>query len=365
MPLIIVLLSGSVGRRLFSRRCARLQNASLNPTTSTDTSTLNRTIPWKRQQGHKVFWRVTNQARQGVSCSNFASSPYYNICLLAMAWALTLTTLLTTLGPHSATHLDASNALAAFTIGAFLIGAAVSSDPVVGFSESMDSSWSSYWVASFNWLDMSCYDRLCCLRRTCPCSTVVASLLDLVKVSERFIVSALLRSRLARDHKSRAVTYVLSGGFFAAFLGPIIANRGKNLFETDYLGSFVIIAFFWSSSPSRQRHMKKRQTSRDLSKDSEKSIASVVSSSSQNICSTYEIVTQPLFIISCTVATLAHTIMVMIMSNVSICMADNGFSFEQSALVMEIDTFYYFPATTKYFSTKNTYFTFNFRCFNI
>ena len=121
----------------------------------------------------------------------------------------------------------------------------------------MDCSWSSYWVASFNWSDMSCYDRLCCLRRTCPCSTVVASLLDLVKVSERFIVSALLRSRLARDHKSRAVTYVLSGGFFAAFLGPTIANRGKNLFETDYLGSFVIIAFFWSSSPSRQRHMKK------------------------------------------------------------------------------------------------------------
>lgn len=58
-------------------------------------------------------------------------SPYWNIFLLAIAWSLTLTTstLLTTIGPLSAIYLGATDTLAAFTIGVFLIGAAVSSVP--------------------------------------------------------------------------------------------------------------------------------------------------------------------------------------------------------------------------------------------
>ena len=62
---------------------------------------------------------------------DFRDSPYWNIFLLAIAWSLTLTTstLLTTIGPLSAIYLGASDTLAAFTIGVFLIGAAVSSVP--------------------------------------------------------------------------------------------------------------------------------------------------------------------------------------------------------------------------------------------
>ncbi len=57
--------------------------------------------------------------------------PFWNISFLAIAWALTLTTstLLTTIGPLSAQSLGASNSFATFTIGVFLIGAAVSSVP--------------------------------------------------------------------------------------------------------------------------------------------------------------------------------------------------------------------------------------------
>lgn len=42
------------------------------------------------------------------------------------------------------------------------------------------------------------------------------------------------------------------------------------------------------------------------------------------IRSRYEIVSQPMFMVSCTVATLAHTIMIMIMSNVSLAMDNSG-----------------------------------------
>lgn len=54
------------------------------------------------------------------------------------------------------------------------------------------------------------------------------------------------------------------------------------------------------------------------------------------IRSAREIVTQPMFIVSCTVATLAHTIMVMIMSNVSLAMDDSGYGFGKSSLTLEL-----------------------------
>ena len=65
------------------------------------------------------------------SFRDLRDSPYWNIFLLAIAWSLTLTTstLLTTIGPLSAVYLGATDTLAAFTIGVFLIGAAVSSVP--------------------------------------------------------------------------------------------------------------------------------------------------------------------------------------------------------------------------------------------
>lgn len=288
-----------------------------------------------------------NQADRRVSGSNFSSSPYYNIFLLAMAWALTLTTstLLTTLGPLSAVHLDASNALAAFTIGAFLIGAAVSSVP---------SGWLFRKYGRLMVFLLGCFFQLV--------GSVLSSLAMITKdlsmlyfgcfaiglgqgIGQFYRFSAV--EVAPKDLKSRAVTYVLSGGIIAAFLGPTIANRGKNLFQTDFLGSFVIIAVIAFMNvvvvllvkfPKAPTAHEKRQNSRSLSQSSETSFTSVQSSSSQKIRSTYEIISQPLFIISCTVATLAHTIMVMIMSNVSVCMDDHGFNFEHSALVMEVSS---------------------------
>ena len=52
-----------------------------------------------------------------------------------------------------------------------------------------------------------------------------------------------------------------------------------------------------------------------------------------------EIVQQPMFILACTIATLAHTIMVMVMSNVSVDMNDHAYSINTSSVVMEIHFF--------------------------
>ena len=49
-----------------------------------------------------------------------------------------------------------------------------------------------------------------------------------------------------------------------------------------------------------------------------------------------EITSQPMFLAACVVATLAHTIMVMIMSNVSLAMEDSGFTLADTSFILEL-----------------------------
>jgi len=51
-----------------------------------------------------------------------------------------------------------------------------------------------------------------------------------------------------------------------------------------------------------------------------------------------EIMSQPIFIMSCTVATIAHTVMVMIMSNCTIAM-DEDYTFQTATIVLELHFF--------------------------
>jgi MFS family permease len=49
-----------------------------------------------------------------------------------------------------------------------------------------------------------------------------------------------------------------------------------------------------------------------------------------------QILSQPLFIIACCIATLAHTVMVMVMSSCVLAMDEDGFSFTRSAYVLQL-----------------------------
>lgn len=120
----------------------------------------------------------------------------------------------------------------------------------------------------------------------------------------------------------------------AAFLGPTCANFSIHLIGEDYQGSYMLIAviavinqltIWFVRFPPRP--------------DTKTTTISRVTASDVPVRTPMEICSQPLFIISCTVATLAHTIMVMIMSNVSLDMVDEGYSFHKSAQVMEVHFF--------------------------
>lgn len=289
--------------------------------------------------------------------------PYWNIFFLALAWALTLTTstLLTTIGPLSSRDLGFSDDLASFTIGIFLLGAAVSSVP-------------SAWL-------FRRFGRLWGFSIGCLCQ-VIGSLLSFISVSQRIPIMLYFGCffvglgqglgqfyrfsavEVSPDHlRASAVTYVLSGGVIAAFMGPISANNTASLTGYTYEGSFLIMGLLgfinflvilmvrfpknseYDGKSSNYQSVKQDNSS--LASSSDASIAEKDESATDLIRSLLyekkvtlmEIITQPLFIVSCTVATLAHTMMVMVMSAVTLAMTADGYSFDDCSLVMELHFF--------------------------
>lgn len=307
-----------------------------------------------------------------LSLARAQESPYWNIFFLAIAWALTLTTstLLTSVGPLTAKDLGASSSISAFTVGCFLIGAAVSSVPsgaifrkygrTIGFSigcvfqligsvlGGLAILGNQLWLLFFGCFSIGLGQGLGQFYR-----------FSAVEVSPDYL-------------KSRAVTYVLSGGIIAAFLGPTCANYSATLLKQDYLASFSLIAgiavlnqftvlcvnfpppiipkqIVRADTPNtmvanalHEGSQTNSITQSYVSKGGSGPVRMVnvvdnrESFSSQKIRSAKEIVSQPMFIVACTVATLAHTIMVMIMSNVTLAMDGSGFSFGKSSLTLEV-----------------------------
>ena len=286
-------------------------------------------------------------------CSEWQKSPYWNIVLLALAWALTLSTstLLTTVGPLSAKELHQSNSLAAFTIGIFMMGAAVSSVPSGWLFRTYGRFWGFALGCLFQlvgsllgtlalesgepaWLYLGCFS---------------VGLAQGLGQFYRFSAVEITPPHL----KSRAVTYVLSGGIIAAFLGPSAANYSIHIFSTEYIGSYLCIAVFaalnmlvlllvnFPPKPESKTIESNVQSPRDVRRSSVPAAVtpSVEHSSSPVVRSAYEICTNYMFILSCAIATLAHTIMVMVMSNITVDMEDNSYTFSACSLVMELHFF--------------------------
>ena len=288
------------------------------------------------------------------SFSKFYDSPYYNILLLALAWAATLTssTLLTTVGPLSAKSLGGDDSTATFTIGSFLLGAALSSVPSGPMFRNLGRKWgflcgcifqcigSAIGMLSIDNNDVTLLLVGCCF----------VGLGQGIGQFYRFSATEMTPDRL----KARAVTYVLTGGVLAAFLGPASASYSSNMFEKEYQGSFLVMGMiavcnaiivclvrFDKKAPgdSNSRSARNSRSSRNSrnSKSNELAANNNTADLMRGIVtrrSLWEIVSQPLFVISCMIPTAAHTMMVMLMSSVTLAMIKDGFTFQDSSLVM-------------------------------
>lgn len=154
--------------------------------------------------------------------------------------------------------------------------------------------------------------------------------------------------------KPQAITYVLSGGIIAAFLGPTTANYSVDLVGHDYFGSFLfmgIIGILNQFAVMQVNFMDISVVEAENEGFSDKLLPNTGGDGTDSALDNIEdetsksrpigeICTQPLFIISCAVATIAHTQMVMVMSNCSLAMdAKYDYSFNDTARVMEIHFF--------------------------
>ena len=292
---------------------------------------------------------------------SWADSPYWNIVLLALAWALTLSTstLLTAVGPLSAKELGASKSLSAFTIGAFLIGAAISSVPSGWLFRNYGRFWGFslgcffQFVGSVLGILALATNQLFWLYLGCLSIGLAQGLGQFYRFSAVEVTPAHL--------KSRAITYVLSGGIIAAFLGPTSANYSMNFIGEQYMGSYAVVAIFaafnqlvitfvnFPTPPSQE--VNNTSTTKNPMNDNHQKASNPDHQVEENMAvkhseepeeevrTAFQIARQPQFILSCTIATLAHTIMVMLMSNVTLDMEDNGYGFHTCSLTMELHFF--------------------------
>lgn len=162
------------------------------------------------------------------------------------------------------------------------------------------------------------------------------------------------------EYKIRAVTYTMTSGIFAAIMGPICATYPSNMFPTLYLRSFGTMALidisnylalslvifpakdrgsWWTELPaSTSFSMPKLE--RPLLQDTSQSKQEVENKQQQNQSAPLskrklsEIISQPLFIISCIVATLANSVRIALMSQVTLSMKSQNFSLNTISLVM-------------------------------
>lgn len=282
---------------------------------------------------------------------SFTESPYYNILLIALAFAceLTTSTIMTTTTPVFAHDNGAMDAVAALTVGLKVIGSALSSAP----SGWLFMKYGRYYGFSFGIL-------LQLIGTGIGCLASIQSSVSLLLVSclfiglgqgigqfFRFFAVEITPDRL----KNRAVTYVISGGVLAALIGPTVANFSRTIFSIEYLGCFVSIGIVLiieqvfinlvDYNPSS------RNTSLVSSRLSEPFILEAGSvqitpetikktEKSLEIPTLYEMIKDLKFIESCLVATLANSIMVILMANVSVSMSMNDFSFHHIAQVLQL-----------------------------
>ena len=124
------------------------------------------------------------------------------------------------------------------------------------------------------------------------------------------------------EKRPLATAVVILGGLISAFIGTEIATLGKNYFETDFVGSFTILAFLFVIAFILMSFFKpavkfKEQTS-------------------QSKTSLFDIIKQGSFLVAVSAATTGYVVMSFIMTATPVSMhVMDGFSLHQTKVVLQ------------------------------
>ncbi|MCL6415045.1 MFS transporter [Aestuariirhabdus sp. Z084] len=122
--------------------------------------------------------------------------------------------------------------------------------------------------------------------------------------------------------QGRAISLVMAGGVIAAVLGPNLAVSSNQWFSAaPFIGSFYTLAALYMLTLVFLSQVRIPRLSPDQQKETGRPIG--------------DIIRQPLFFVAVLSATLAYSVMNLLMSATPLAMARCGFSFEQSARVIE------------------------------
>jgi len=143
------------------------------------------------------------------------------------------------------------------------------------------------------------------------------------------------------QHKSLAVTLVLTGGVIAAFVGPETAQVTRDLFGNDllYLGTYMMIGVFNLLNACFILVVKFPPTlHNDIDEDSKESSSRSINTeeSLDEKVTLKSLILTSSFLVPCAMATASWCIMAMPMSIVRVAMAQVGFTSRQSLTTIEL-----------------------------
>jgi MFS family permease len=133
------------------------------------------------------------------------------------------------------------------------------------------------------------------------------------------------------EFKGSAVTYVLTGGVLAAFLGPTSATYSVNILPRQYAAPFLAMGLVGILNLAAVSTVNFPPGVQGRGKEADDFLL-------QKPRPLSEIMTSRMFVLSCTIATMAHTVMVMVMSNCALSM-DKDYGLQLTSLVMQFHFF--------------------------
>ena len=124
------------------------------------------------------------------------------------------------------------------------------------------------------------------------------------------------------EKRPLATAVVILGGLISAFIGTEIATLGKNYFETDFVGSFTILAFLFIVAFILMSFFKPAVKFKEQTSQSKRSL--------------FDIIKQGSFLVAVSAATTGYVVMSFIMTATPVSMhVMDGFSLHQTKVVLQ------------------------------
>ena len=124
------------------------------------------------------------------------------------------------------------------------------------------------------------------------------------------------------EKRPLATAVVILGGLISAFIGTEIATLGKNYFETDFVGSFTILAFLFVIAFILMSFFKPAAKFKEQTSQSKRSL--------------FDIIKQGSFLVAVSAATTGYVVMSFIMTATPVSMhVMDGFSLDQTKVVLQ------------------------------